>query len=188
VGGANARVGPMRSTGAVPVRRLNHAVLFVSDVDRSVAFYRDVLGFEPQPFDFPGGAFLRCGGSANDHDLGLFARAGRAAGAGPGLYHLAWEVETLRELAELRERLIRSDALTGEADHTATKAVYGHDPDGIEFELTWLVPDARVPEAMAGFVAPTLPLDLAAEFARYGADTPGGPRTDLAMWAGISPR
>ncbi len=62
------------------VRGLNHAVLFVSDVTRSVHFYTTVLGFEKLPMDFPGAAFLRGANSANDHDLGLFQHPLRAAG------------------------------------------------------------------------------------------------------------
>ena len=83
--------------------RLNHAVLYVRNIDESVRFYTDVLGFVPinmTPEGFRGAAFLQAPGSTNDHDLGLFEIG---AGAGPsgagrttvGLYHLAWEVDTL---------------------------------------------------------------------------------------------
>ncbi|MGW5381393.1 VOC family protein [Nocardia sp. NPDC003963] len=171
------------------VRSLNHAVLFVSDVEVSVAFYTRVLGFERIPADFPGGAFLRGASSANDHDLGLFrARGERAADGSVGLYHLAWEVETLTVLAETRTRLLEADALTGAANHAATKALYGRDPDGIEFEVTWLVPDHLVPDELGPGVPPTRPLDLDAEIARYGADTPGGPRTDRHLYARLAQR
>ncbi|HEY4729409.1 MAG TPA: VOC family protein, partial [Actinomycetes bacterium] len=89
----------------MPIFRLNHAVLYVRDVERSVAFYRDVLGFEAV-MGMPGAAFIQAPGSTNDHDLGLFQIG---AGAGPseagrrtvGLYHLAWEVDTLAELERL---------------------------------------------------------------------------------------
>lgn len=168
------------------IRSLNHAVLFVSDVDRSAQFYCDVLGFERLPFDFPGGAFLRGTASGNDHDLGLFqARGPRAADGAVGLYHLAWEVETLAELAAARDRLSRAGALVGMSNHAATKALYARDPDGIEFEVTWLVPDELVPAELAPGGEATRPLDLDAEIARYGADTPGGPRTDRALIARI---
>jgi catechol-2,3-dioxygenase len=178
-----------RSVGAVPVRNLNHAVLFVSDVRRSVAFYVDVLGFVDLGVDFPGGAFLRAAGSANDHDLGLFQATGPRPPAGSvGLYHLAWEVATLRELAALHEGLTLYGALTGAANHAATKALYAADPDGIEFEITWLVPDERVEDELVPGVAPTRPLDLDAEIARYGADTPGGPRTDHGLYERIAAR
>ncbi|MBA4024892.1 MAG: glyoxalase [Gordonia sp.] len=164
------------------IRSLNHAVLFVTDVDRSVEFYCDGLGFERLPFDFPGGAFLRGAGSANDHDLGLFQARGPAAGKGAvGLYHLAWEVETLDELSRAQDRLLATGALTGAANHAGTKALYGQDPDGIEFEVTWLVPDSLLEREIVPGVAPTRPLDIAAEVQRYGAYTSGGPRTDRTL-------
>src|SRR3954468_21329761 len=112
---------PVRSP-AVPVQRLNHAVLYVRDVDRSVAFYRDVLGFRVK-VEIPGrAAFLQAEASTNDHDLGLFAVG---SGAGPseagrrtvGLYHLAWEVDTLAELARVRDALLQAGALVGASDH-----------------------------------------------------------------------
>ena len=166
------------------IRSLNHAVLFVSDVERSVAFYTDVVGFERLPVDFPGGAFLRGARSANDHDLGLFqASAPRPDDGAVGLYHLAWEVGTLREFAAVRDRLATAGALTGAANHAATKALYARDPDGIDFEVTWLVPDHLVEQELVAGVPPTRPLDLDAEIERYGADTPGGPRTDRGLYA-----
>src|SRR5687768_11802662 len=74
-----ARSGTAQPEVAVPIHRLNHAVLYVRDVERSVAFYGDVLGFTAV-MAFPGAAFLRAPGSTNDHDLGLF-EVGAAAGA-----------------------------------------------------------------------------------------------------------
>lgn len=97
------------------MRGINHIVLFVADLPRSIAFYEDVLGFERLPEGFPGGAFLRSPGSANDHDLGLFQA--RTPASGPtgsvGLYHVAWEVDTLSELVAVRDRLAAAHALTG---------------------------------------------------------------------------
>jgi catechol-2,3-dioxygenase len=162
----------------MPVTRLNHAVLFVRDVDRSVAFYRDLLGFEVLT-QAPNAAFLRAPGSTNDHDLGLFA-VGAQAGSSEagrsrvGLYHLAWEVDTLQELARFEEVLKQHGALVGASNHGTTKALYAHDPDGLEFEMSWLVPadlvaDAQLPEGTF-----TLPLDLAQEIERYGASRRGG--------------
>ena len=104
----------------MPVRRLNHAVLFVRDVERSVSFYREVLGFAPiDGMDgLRGAAFLRAPASTNDHDLGLFEIGAQAgpSGAGQstvGLYHLAWEVETLADLVEVSQRLQERNALVG---------------------------------------------------------------------------
>ena len=93
------------------VRRLNHAVLYVNGLAREVEFYTKTLGFEVR-LEVPGrAAFLRSPGSANDHDLGLFEVAGVALAAGQsviqaGLYHLAWEVGTLAELIETRQKLL----------------------------------------------------------------------------------
>ena len=119
----------------MPVQRLNHAVLYVRDVERSSAFYRDVLGFRAK-MEMPGAVFLQAEGSSNDHDLGLFA-IGPEAGAPSaghstvGLYHLAWEVDTLVELARIRDALLQAGALVGASDHGTTKALYAQDPDGI---------------------------------------------------------
>ncbi|GAD86055.1 VOC family protein [Nocardia asteroides] len=171
------------------MRGINHIVLFVADLPRSIAFYEDVLGFERLAEGFPGGAFLRHPGSANDHDLGLFQARTQAGPSGSvGLYHVAWEVDTLSELAAVRERLTAAGALTGASDHGSTKALYARDPDGIEFEVCWLVPDEHVVDALAPGTALTGPLDIAAEVARYGADTAGGPRTDPQVWVRVAAR
>jgi catechol-2,3-dioxygenase len=161
----------------MPVQRLNHAVLYVRNVAASVAFYTGLLGFETL-FEFPGTVFLRAGGSTNDHDLGLF-EVGAAATAsvggrgGVGLCHLAWEVETLAELARLANVLDSAHALVGSSDHGTTKSLHCVDPDGLEFEVCWLVPADRV--ASDGIVANGVrTLDLSAEIARFGALTRGG--------------
>jgi catechol-2,3-dioxygenase len=165
----------------VPVRRLNHAVLYVRDVARSVEFYREVLGFAPiEGGDaLPGAAFLQAPASTNDHDLALFqigAQAGdsQAGRVTVGLYHLAWEVETLADLAQVRERLAARGALAGASDHSTTKALYARDPDGIEFEVCWLLPADRVTEQVRAGRSTVRPLDLDAEIARYGAELRGG--------------
>jgi catechol-2,3-dioxygenase len=158
----------------MPIQRLNHAVLYVRDVDASVAFYTEALGFRVKAA-LPGAAFLQAEGSTNDHDLGLFAAGAGAtastAGRGTvGLYHLAWEVDTLGELRRVAEVLSGRGALVGASDHGSTKALYARDPDGLEFEVSWLVPaDLLDEEPMR-----TAPLDLEAEIGRYGADTQGG--------------
>jgi catechol-2,3-dioxygenase len=165
----------------MPVQRLNHAVLYVRDVARSVAFYRDALGFHPVEGvpQMRGAAFLQAAGSTNDHDLGLFevgADAG-ASGAGRttvGLYHLAWEVDTLSELARISDKLSELGALIGASDHATTKALYGKDPDGIEFEVNWLVPANLLTEETLAGRSGIKPLDIPAEAARYGSETRGG--------------
>ena len=159
------------------INRLNHAVLYVRDAERSAAFFTEVLGFRRlEAYAFPGGAFLQAEGSTNDHDLGLFSvgpdaadsPAGRQA---VGLYHLGWEVDTLGDLARYAERLSSAGALVGATDHGTTRALYAKDPDGLEFELTWVVPADRLEP---GDTPTGRPLNLAADIARFGADTLGG--------------
>jgi catechol-2,3-dioxygenase len=163
------------------VYRLNHAVLYVRDVEASVAFYRDIFGFDyiPNGDGIRGAAFLRAPGSSNDHDLGLFqigSQAG-ASGAGRGtvgLYHLAWEVDALGDLEELAGKLAAAGALVGASDHGTTKSLYGRDPDGLEFEVVWLIPAELLTEQDRTRAASIRPLDLDAEIARFGRDARGG--------------
>ena len=158
----------------MPVRRLNHAVLYVRDLAASVDFYRGALGFEVRT-EIPGrAAFLRAKGSANDHDLGLFAVPDGAPQSGRylGLYHLAWEVGTLSELAEIRDRLAGLGALVGASDHRVSKSLYAKDPSGIEFEVMWRVPaDRWEQESASGDMI--APLDLQAELDRWGDQVTG---------------
>ena len=148
--------------------RLNHAVLFVADLDRSLDFYQQAFGMvvvarEPRA----NAAFLRLPRSGNHHDLGLFgvgAQPPRPRGS-HGLYHLAWQVDTIDELEEARLTLAELDALTGESSHGATKSVYGADPDGNEFELMWMLP--RREWGPYEHSAPIDHLDLEAEVARW---------------------
>jgi catechol-2,3-dioxygenase len=158
----------------MPVRRLNHAVLYVADLASAVAFYTDALGFEVHQ-EIPGrAAFLGAPGSANDHDLGLFEVTG---GVTPpenyvGLYHLAWEVGTLAELADIRQRLSALGALVGASDHRVSKSLYAKDPSGIEFEVMWRVPAEDWAAERAG--GPGIaPLDLEGEIARWGGRVTG---------------
>ncbi len=154
------------------VRRLNHAVLYVHGLQRTVDFYRQTLGFEVS-MEIPGrAAFLRAPGTANDHDLGLFEiGVGQAPDQPdrPGLYHLAWEVGTLGDLVDIRARLLAAGALVGESDHRVSKSLYAKDPNGIEFEVMWRVPaeDWAAEKSNGGM---TLPLDWDAAITRWGRD------------------
>ena len=156
------------------IRRLNHAVLYVRDVTRSVRFYTEVLDFRVVQRR-PNAAFLRAAESDNDHDLGLFQVRGSATrSTGVGLYHLAWSVGTLPELAGYADRLAAAGALVGSSDHGVSKSLYGKDPDGLEFEVSWFVPRDRVTEEMSA--TPTIArLDIDAEILRWGADLAGAP-------------
>jgi catechol-2,3-dioxygenase len=158
----------------MPVRRLNHAVLYVHDLAATVEFYCGALGFEVRT-EIPGrAAFIGAPGSQNDHDLGLFATPDGVPPREPylGLYHLAWEVGTLAELADIRDRLVERGALVGASDHRVSKSLYAKDPSGIEFEVMWRVPSDQWEHEMAsgGMIAP---LDLEAEIARWGDKVTG---------------
>jgi len=162
----------------VAITRLNHAVLYVRDAEQSAAFYRDALGFRTV-MALPGAVFLQASGSSNDHDLGLFsvgtqAAASQAGRGAVGLYHLAWEVDTLAELARISGVLSQRGALVGASDHGSTKALYGRDPDGIEFEVSWLVPAALLDDETIAARSTIRPLDIEREQQRYGAETRGG--------------
>jgi catechol-2,3-dioxygenase len=155
--------------GNIPVARLNHAVLYVSDLDRSAAFYKRAFGFQEVAREGAIMAFLRAAGGTNHHDLGLMAvgpAARRAPRGSTGLYHLAWEVPAIDDLAAAAAVLTELDALTGMSDHGATKSLYGVDPDGIEFEVMWLVPREQWGEYERRGVV--MPLDLDRELSRFG--------------------
>jgi catechol-2,3-dioxygenase len=150
------------------IRRLNHAVLFVSDAERSATFYTDVMGMRVVN-EIPGAKFMRTEKSDNDHDLGLFTVGDLPAPVRAiGLYHLAWEVDTLDDLVAMRERLVAAGALTGESDHGPSRSLYGRDPDGIEFEVMWEVPESVKAEEDR-FIG-VRRLDLQADLARFGGD------------------
>jgi len=153
--------------------RLNHAVLYVRDVQASVRFYTETLGFrrvDMTPDGFAGAAFLQAPDSTNDHDLGLF-ELGPGAGPSPagrstvGLYHLAWEVGRIEDLVEARATLLQAGSLVGQSDHGATKSLYAMDPDGNEFEVMWAVPRDRLGEVEGS--PPVAPLDLDAVVAQF---------------------
>ena len=156
--------------------RLNHAVLFVADLARAERFYTEVFGMvvaarEPRA----PAAFLRLPRSGNHHDLGLF---GVGKGAPPkrpggiGLYHLAWQVDTIDELEQARLTLVDAGAYSGESSHGATKSVYGADPDGNEFEVMWMLP--RQDWGAYESAAPVEALDLAGEVRRWSGRRTAG--------------
>lgn len=142
----------------IPITRLNHAVLYVRDLDTSVDFYKKAFGFEEIVREGGMMAFLRAAGSANHHDLGLMAvgpTAPRPPRGATGLYHLAWEVPAIENLAQAAQVLADAGALTGMSDAGATKSLYGQDPDGNEFEVMWMVPRDQWGEyERRGIIAP----------------------------------
>ena len=156
------------------VKRLNHIVLYVRDAQRALQFYRDVLGFEIVESMGDQAVFLRANGSDNHHDLGLFGVGPQAQAlpAGPriGLYHAAWEVAAIEDLAQAREALLQAGALRGESDHGNSLSLYAEDPDGNELEVFWMVPKDEWETRGFG----TRRLDLAGELARRQAPSAAG--------------
>jgi len=119
-------------------KEIGHLVLNVTDVERSTAFYRDVVGFQVSRYRPNGtGAFLTCG--LVHHNLALFKAP---EGAQPsqkgqiGLNHFAFKVENYNALQEAYTRLVAANATIDHiVDHGMTRSVYFLDPDGIEMEL-----------------------------------------------------
>ena len=142
------------------LKRLQHLVLLVSDVGRSVRFYQDVVGLEVKR-KYPNAAFMKIPGSPDDHNLGLFEQTGapkpdeRVA----RMYHSAWEVGEITDLVRARLRLAEAGALVGQSDHGVSLSLYAKDPDGLEFEIFWTVP--------GGESVGTRALNLEAEVARW---------------------
>ena len=149
------------ASAGVGLTRLQHLVLWVSNVERSVRFYCDVLGFEVRT-RYPNAAFLKIPGSPDDHHLGLFEQSGlpRPDEGVARMYHSAWEVADIIDLVRARRRLTEAGALVGSSNHGVSLSLYAKDPDGLEFEIFWTVP--------GGKSTPTRELDLEGELARRG--------------------
>lgn len=152
---------------------MNHAVMYVRDARRSQQFYTDVLGFSTV-IDHPNAAyvFMRAPKSLNHHDIAFFSIgpdkiASQAGKSTVGMYHIAWEVKTLVDLEDVRVKLQAAGALVGQSDHGVNKSLYAQDPDGLEFEVMWLVPAAEWGEAES--MAIVEPLDLAIERKKFEA-------------------
>ena len=149
-----------------PQVRVGHVHLKVADLERSLAFYRDVLGFEVTQRFGAQAVFLSAGGY--HHHLGLNtweSAGGRPPAPGTtGLYHVAFLYPTRATLAEALRRLLAAGIpLDGAADHGVSEALYLHDPDGNGVELYWdRSPDQwpRTPDGTLSMF--TRPLDLAA--------------------------
>ena len=120
----------------VKPKRVGHLVINVRDMDTSVKFYKDVLGFE-LALERPGfGTFLTCG--KIHHDLALFQAAPDAAPVTPGglgLNHMALQVEDFDMLTEYYNRLNELGLVDHTTDHQMTRSIYLNDPDGNGIEL-----------------------------------------------------
>ncbi|MFD1467156.1 VOC family protein [Hymenobacter caeli] len=146
--------------------RVGHVHLQVTDLERSIAFYRDLLGFELQLRYGEQAAFLGAGGYHHHIGLNTWNSLGGAPARtqGAGLYHAALLYPTRADLGRVVGRLVAAGyPLTGAADHGVSEAVYLNDPDGNGLELYWDRPRAAWPRDAAGGVAMyTHPLDLPA--------------------------
>jgi catechol 2,3-dioxygenase len=147
-----------------PDVRIGHVHLKVADLERAIAFYRDVLGFELTQRYGHEAAFLSAGGY--HHHIGLNTWDSRG-GSPPhpratGLYHLAIVYPTRAELADALRRLIKARIpVEGASDHGVSEALYLRDPDGNGVELYWDRPKEQWPRtADGGLNMVTRPLDL----------------------------
>ncbi len=146
--------------------KIGHVHLKVADLDRALAFYRDVLGFDVTQRFGTQAAFLSAGGY--HHHIGL--NAWESAGGKPpppgttGLYHVAILYPTRAELGvALRGLLDAKVPLDGAADHGVSEAIYFRDPDQNGVEIYWDKPEEQWPRnADGGLAMFTRPLDLAA--------------------------
>ena len=131
-----------------PQVRVGHVHLKVADLDRSITFYRDVLGFEVTQRMGQDAAFLSAGGYHHHIGLNIWeSRGGSAPLPGStGLYHVAFLYPTRRSLAQALRRVLRAGLhLEGASDHGVSEALYLHDPDGNGVELYWDRPASAWP-------------------------------------------
>ena len=146
--------------------RIGHIHLKVADLERSLGFYRDILGFEVQQLFGDSAAFISAGGY--HHHIGLNTWHSKNAGPAPvraaGLYHTAILYPTRKDLAIILKRLIEKKyPLTGASDHGVSEAIYLDDPDENGVELYWDKPKDEWPKDIDGNLQMiTAPLDLAA--------------------------
>lgn len=136
-----------------PETHIGHIHLKVTDLERSLKFYRDLLGFEVQQFFGDSAAFISAGGY--HHHIGLNTWHSKNTGPAPvraaGLYHTAIVYPTRKDLAVILKRLTdASYPLTGASDHGVSEAIYLDDPDKNGVELYWDRPKEEWPRDNAG--------------------------------------
>lgn len=147
-----------------PGADIGHVHLKVSELDRAVAFYRDVLGFELQQRHGDEAAFLSAGGY--HHHVGLNTWESRGGPPPPpgstGLFHFAVRYPSRKALAQAVRRVLDSGVRLGASDHGVSEAVYLRDPDGNGIELYWDRPREEWPPGSGGTGVAmfTAPLDV----------------------------
>jgi catechol 2,3-dioxygenase len=147
-----------------PQARIGHVHLKVSDLERAIRFYRDVLGFELTQRYGRQAAFLSAGGYHHHIGLNTWESAGGSPppAAATGLYHVAILYPSRAELADALRRLLDAGIpLEGASDHGVSEALYLRDPDGNGVELYWDRPQAQWPPTKEGEIEMfTHPLNL----------------------------
>ena len=147
-----------------PEVRIGHVHLTVSDLERSLAFYRDILGFQVTTTYGDSAVFLSAGGY--HHHIGLNTWAGKgispSQGNQAGLYHVAILYPSRLELAKALKQLLDADyPIEGASDHGVSEAIYLRDPDNIGVELYVDRPESQWPQDINGHLAMTIePLDF----------------------------
>jgi catechol 2,3-dioxygenase len=147
-----------------PQTRIGHIHLKVSDLDKTLAFYHDLLGFEIMQRYGSQAVFISAGGY--HHHIGLNTWYSKNAPPAPvkaaGLFHTAILYPTRKDLAVALKRLVDAGyPLTGASDHGVSEALYLDDPDGNGVELYWDRPREKWPmDAEGNLQMVTLPLDL----------------------------
>jgi catechol 2,3-dioxygenase len=156
--------------------RIGHVHLKVSDLECSLAFWRDVIGFQLTQRFGRQAAFLSAGGY--HHHIGLNtweSHGGNPPGPGTtGLYHFAVLLPTREGLSEVLHRVIRAGVpLDGAADHGVSQAIYLRDPDGNGVELYWDYPESEWPRDARGELSMVSePLDIAGLLALHNPGSP----------------
>lgn len=163
----------MNATYKIPAQtRIGHIHLKVADLDRSLAFYRDLLGFELTMMYGNQAAFISAGGY--HHHIGLNTwhskNAPPASREGVGLYHTAIVYPARKDLAVILDRLRQANyPLTGASDHGVSEALYLDDPDGNGVELYWDRPKELWPTKNDGSLDMfTKPLNMASLLGELG--------------------
>ncbi len=146
----------MNDQYVVPAQtRIGHVHLKVSDLERALEFYRDLLGFELVQKYGNQAAFISAGGYHHHIGLNTWHSKGmpKAPQEGVGLYHLAVVYPTRKDLAAIFDRLLKAEyPLTGASDHGVSEAIYLNDPDGNGVELYWDRPKELWPKTADGTI------------------------------------